>query len=453
MTRRAMPRRYHAAVTAPTRTELREWAAQLIPEQPLDVGDPDETRYVPLADAGRSEVDDLQAAIELSYRATTQLLTGPTGSGKTTELFRLRRDLRQCGYPASYIQITDYVSRSAPLDVTEFLIALAVGAHDAITGGSPDPARPGFGRRLGALLRRLNVELDIAGVTASVSAEGIEVGIAGQKVAVDLAAEIQSSRPFVDELRAKLSYHLKPLYDEVATFLAELTPDDADQLPVLIVDDLEKLRGTTDNDTDVQRSVEQLFVNHADKLKFASHHVVYTAPTYLQFVSPGKLPYDGRTMVPVPHVTARGGGTDPAAERNLDELREVVRRRIPVDRIFASSDDLDAVLRASGGHLRDILGILQRLTRLMLRLRTDLPLTRADVDEAIAEVARDYAALTRRQADFLTAVARGNGTVRPEDGDVQMMARMLAGQLLLAHRNGEDWYEVHPLARRALGLP
>jgi hypothetical protein len=25
--------------------------------------------------------------------------------------------------------------------------------------------------------------------------------------------------------------------------------------------------------------------------------------------------------------------------------------------------------------------------------------------------------------------------------------------MLLGHLNGQDWYEVHPLARRALGLP
>lgn len=438
-------------VTAPTRAELREWAANLQPEVPLDVGDPAETRYVQLAEAGRGEVDDLQATIELSYGATTQLLTGPSGSGKTTELYRLRRDLRALDYQATVVPITDYVSESSPLDVTELLIALAVGAHDAVTGGARD-AQPGFGARLGALLRRLHVDLDVAGVTAKVSADGIEIGAAGQKVGLNLAEEIKSSRPFVDELRQKLSYHLKPLYDEVATFLIELLPPAENAGAVLIVDGLEKLRGTSDEDVDVQRSVEALFVNHAAKLRFRSHHTVYTVPTNLQFLSPGVLPYDGRMFVPVPHVTARGGGTDPAAEQNLAELREVVARRIPVGRIFAGTGDLDAVLHASGGHLRDIFRILQRLMNLTLRLGLELPLPREQIDEAIALVARDFATPTREQAAFLTEVAAGDGKVQPDDGSVQLMARLLQSHMLLAHRNGEDWYEVHPLARRGLGL-
>jgi hypothetical protein len=33
------------------------------------------------------------------------------------------------------------------------------------------------------------------------------------------------------------------------------------------------------------------------------------------------------------------------------------------------------------------------------------------------------------------------------------MARLLQSHMLLGHLNGQDWYEVHPLARRALGLP
>lgn len=239
-------------MTLPTRTELREWSANLRPDQPLDVAKPvDAARYVRLADAGRGEVDDMQANIELAYHSTAQLLTGPSGSGKTTELNRLRRDLRQQGYEATIVPILDYVSESSPLDVTEFLIALAVGAHDALTPPGQESDRPGFVARLGALLRRLNIDLDIAGVTAKVSAEGIELGAVGSTVGLNLGDEIKSSRPFVDELRQKLSYHLKPLYDEVARFLVDLLPDHETAGAVLIVDGLEKLRGTSDDDLDV----------------------------------------------------------------------------------------------------------------------------------------------------------------------------------------------------------
>jgi hypothetical protein len=219
------------------------------------------------------------------------------------------------------------------------------------------------------------------------------------------------------------------------------------------VDGLEKLRGTTDDDGEVQRSIEALFVNHADKLRFGSHHLVYTVPTYLQFISPGALPFDSRLFVPVPHLRTRAGGSDPATTRNLKELRDVVRKRIPTNEIFADEAALDELLHASGGHLRDIFRILQRCVGLILRLRLELPLGTDRVQEAIGLVAPDFATMTKKQAEFLRGIMADGGIVQPDDGDVQLMARLLQSHMLLAHSNGENWYEVHPLAQRALHLP
>jgi hypothetical protein len=446
-------------MSLPSRAELREWTAALT-LGPLDVSDPAETRYVELADAGRGAVDDLQATIELSLEATTQLLTGPSGSGKTTELYRLRRDLQLAGYDATVFDITSYLNESSPVDVTEFLIALALGAHDAVGPDRSGGRRPGFVARLRGLLQRLNIDIEIAGVTATLSGDSVEIGALGSSVGINLSEELKSSRPFVDELRAKLSYHVKQLYDEVAAFLQELLPpepsDDADapdQGYVFIVDGLEKLRGAGANDPDVQKSIEALFVNHASKLKFASHHLVYTVPTYLQFTSPGALPYNARLFVPVPHLHVPGGSVDAAAAQNRVELRDVVARRIPVERVFESEAALDAVLDASGGHLRDLFLILQRLINLMLRLSLELPVGPADVEEAVRLVARDFAAMTEEQAAFLKTVAAGHGLVRPHADEVQLMARLVQSHMLLGHSGDEDWYEVHPLARRALGMP
>ncbi|GAB3161516.1 hypothetical protein GCM10027059_11880 [Myceligenerans halotolerans] len=436
----------------PTRDRLREWTANLEPDRPLDVSKPaDEKLYVELDEAGRGTVDRMQEQIELSLATTTQLLTGPSGSGKTTELYRLRRDLEQRGYEAAVVPITDYISQSSPLDITEFLIALAVGAHDALPEGRTKG--PGFTDRLTGLLKRLRIDLDIAGFKGAVSTEGVTAQALGQSITVKLGDEIRTSRPFVNELRSKLANNIKQLYDEVADFLVELQPDELGEGTVLIVDGLEKLRGTTDDDGEVQRSIEALFVNHADKLRFGSHHLVYTVPTYLQFISPGALPFDNRLFVPVPHVRTRTGGSDHITERNLAELRDVVRKRIPVDEIFADPTAVDELLLASGGHLRDIFRMLQRCVGLILRLRLELPLGTERVREAIDLVAPDFATMTKKQAEFLHDIMTDVGAVQPDDGDVQLMARLLQSHMLLAHRNGQNWYEVHPLAQRALRLP
>jgi len=443
-------------MSTPTRTELREWTANLA-LGPLDVANPKD-EYVD-SPASRSPISNASIAASagaIARSSSMPLLSGPSGAGKSTELYRLRRDLVAAGYDATIFDITQYVSESSPIDVTEFLIALALGAHDALVTTQSGPQGPSFLARLGTMLRRLNINLEIGGVTAALSHDAVEVGALGAKIGVDLGSELKSSAPFVDELRSKLSFHIPQLYEEVAAFLRELLPDlgsERDQGSVLIVDGLEKLRGTTANDLDVQKSVEALFVHHAGRLKFKSHHIVYTVPTYLQFTSPGALPYDARLFVPVPHVHPRGRRSDDTgAAENVAELREVVARRIPVDGIFGDAALLDTIIQASGGHLRDMFRILQRLINLMLRLSLELPVGPTHVDEAIQLVGRDFAGMTEEQAAFLREVAGGSGVVRPAASQVQLMARLVQSHMLLGHVNGADWYEVHPLARRALGL-
>ncbi|MGH3830849.1 MAG: hypothetical protein ACRDRS_10450 [Pseudonocardiaceae bacterium] len=439
-------------MTTPSRERLREWSRALT-LGPLDPADPEETRYVPLADAGRAAVDELMATIELAFDSTTQLLSGPSGSGKTTELSRLRGELERAGYHAAIFDIGSYVNESSPIDVTEFLIALALGAHDTLSGPEADP-RQGFAGRLRRLLDRLKIKVEVPGLSASVSRDGLEFETLGASVEVELQRELKSSEAVVTELRRKLTYHIGQLYEEVAAFLTTLLPvDDPGLGSVLIVDGLEKLRGTSENDLAVQESIQALFVAHAGKLKFRSHHMIYTVPTYLQFTSPGALPFDARVVpVPVPHVRPRPGQAADTVATTLAELREVVSRRLPVDEIFAGKQ-LDAIIQASGGHLRDLFTLLRQVVNLTLRRSLSPPLRDEHVEEAIGLVAHDFLVMTAEQEVFLRGVADGDGTVRPAESQVQLMARLLQSHMLLGHLNGQDWYQVHPLARRALGLP
>jgi hypothetical protein len=96
---------------------------------------------------------------------------------------------------------------------------------------------------------------------------------------------------------------------------------------------------------------------------------------------------------------------------------------------------------------------LRQVVNLMLRRSLTLPLRNEHVEEAISLVAHDFMKMTAEQKAFLLQVAAGDGTVDPQESEVQLMARLLQSHMLLGHLNGQDWYEVHPLARRALGLP
>jgi hypothetical protein len=434
---------------------LREWMASLTLD-PLDPTDPNEHRYVPLEESGKAAVDEIHAMIDLRLNPTAQLLSGPRGSGKTTELYRLKGALEQDGFTVVIIDILQLVNQAMPVDVADFLIAVALGTSEQFPPA--DPAKEGFGRRFLDFLQRLNVNIEAGPVSMSAGDGKLAASALGVSVDVDLKRSLQGSPPFVDELRQKLASRIYELRQEIAEFFQDLVGQNRIDNPdtrgvVVIVDSLEKLRGTLENDAEVQASVEALFVQHSDKLRFSTHHMVYTVPTYLLFTAPGALPYDGPVwQVPIPQLHNQQGEIDTNAKRTMAELMEVVTRRIPWERMLGEPKMLHRAIDASGGHLRDIFLVLQQVITAVYGRGLTLPISADHLEEVLNSVAHGFSSVTREQADFLRRVIRSNGTPEPADSEVQLMARLMDTHMILGHKNGHDWYEVHPLARRVLDL-
>ena len=269
----------------------------------------------------------------------------------------------------------------------------------------------------------------------------------GLSLDIDVRKEVRSSQPFVEQLRARLAFQLGELYDEVAQFCEELVAEDLERRPdsagvVLIVDSLEKLRNAP--------SVRDLFVRDSDKLHFRSHHVVYTVPPLLQFEAPGALPFDGTVRsVPVPHV--RGIDRAPFVA-GIAQMRDVVSRRIRWEQLLDHEELLRTVILASGGHLRDLFRILEEIIASAFGRGVDLPVQMSHVDDALTTVARDFSSITSENAKCLRRVHAEGGSVTFAAGEGDRLAGLLDTHMLLSHLNGDTWYEVHPLARRTLGL-
>jgi len=94
---------------------------------PTEALPPNDPRYVE-CNAVRGSVGLLNVladSIRLSDKRTCQLLSGHRGCGKTTELFRLRRLLRQdVSYAVVYCEATDYIDLADAVEYTEVLLAV-----------------------------------------------------------------------------------------------------------------------------------------------------------------------------------------------------------------------------------------------------------------------------------------------------------------------------------------
>src|SRR5882724_6872751 len=102
---------------------LPKWLSpRLVVDAPLEPGS---DLYEPLYDNNPDDpVSLIFRDIDFNEVQSLNFISGFRGSGKTTELFRLRKKLRNEGYFVAYANALDYLLPSEPVDVSDFLIVL-----------------------------------------------------------------------------------------------------------------------------------------------------------------------------------------------------------------------------------------------------------------------------------------------------------------------------------------
>jgi DNA polymerase III delta prime subunit len=429
--------------------EIRTWLSALTTE-PLPANDP---RYVEFFEPGTTAIDKIGVAIKFAEagKGSVNLFSGPRGSGKTTELLRFQKELEAFGFEAFVVDILDYINPSSPVDVTQFLLAFGLSFADEVSKKHPNVVETGgdFYGRFIKLVKRLNLSLNLGGVEVSASADGLSLVAAGQKVELDLKRELKGSEAFVSELRNRLSFHLGELRLEVAKFCAELASQISPNPVVFIIDSMEKFRGTTENDAEVQASVEALFVHHAEKLVFENLHVVYTVPPFLRIRHPSFAMHFGSVVrvVAAPKVRNADGTSVDAV--SFEKFRTMLNRRVPMGSLFADAASVDRLIVMSGGNLRDLVRLTKEAITISAARRIEAPLGPNIAELAIEALRREYT-FTAEDRDFLRKIhVQGH---RPEvtEDEVPRFARLLDTEVILGHLNGSEWFEVHPLALEAV---
>ncbi|WP_434391225.1 hypothetical protein [Melittangium boletus] len=415
-----------------------------VTDQPIEFTGSDAGRYVPLYEtpelAPHDPVKLLARPIQFALGQSVQLFSGFRGSGKSTELHRLRRALSAQGdYKVVLCDIEDYINLSQSVDIIDFLLAVAGAFGDALQkeGFLPnDPAREGYWERFAKLLTRTHISLP------DLSTSGIKVAL-------------KSDPSFRDTLQKRMSGHLGALVEDVRAYVTGCVKRVKDKHGpntevVLLLDSMEHIRGTSTNATAVQDSVVNLFTSHSDKLHFDHLHVVYTIPPYLKVLYPnlGTLYSPGGVQVlPAlkvrnnPKLRATAGEVFPPG---LELLERLVSARGDWRRLLGPErETLDRLSLLSGGHLRDFL----RLFSEIIRRADTLPVSPETVDAAIAQVRTEFLPIADADAKWLHLIATTHGVALPEIKQLHDLARYLDTHLALYYRNGDEWYDVHPLVR------
>ena len=380
-------------------------------------------------------MDRMATAIEWSGAESAQLLSGHRGTGKTTELQRLRRMLEDRGHIAVHIDMEDHLHLSSPVDVASFLLAATAAIEDALRKHCALPAVGGsIFERFSDWLQRTQ----------------LEVGQLSLRVpAAELKLNLKESPAFKDQLARAVTGHLGSLTQEVRQYLGalgrELRAARGDDIRVVVLlDSVEHIRGSVGAAAEVMGSVEQLFSAHADKLRLPGLHMVYTVPPWLQIRAPGVASgFDLLTQIPCVPVADRDGGPD---AEGVDGLRAFIAAREPEwAQVFGDAGGLDRLIAASGGYLRDLLRLVQ--VALLDARGGPLPLSAAAIDRAVAEVRRSYLPITAADAAFLWEVHQSHRLPLEALDQLPELARLFENMLVLTYYDGAEWYDVHPLVR------
>ena len=417
---------------------------QSLSDQSLD---PSDERYVPLYEelglADEDPVKLLSHAIEWTS-GSVQLLSGYRGTGKSTELKRLKARLEEPDYDylVFLCDVEDYLDLSTPIDVSDFLMVVAGMFGETVDEFLKDKDHGvdgSFWERIHDFLKQTNVE-DVE-LSAALGTNGASVGI---------KANLKSSPAFKQRLQEHMAGHLGALVYAVREFienrvklLRQLYPE---REIVLLLDSIEHIRGTLANAEDVYGSVERLFAGHSEKLHLPGLHVIYTVPTYLKIRYPNvDALYEpgGLIVLPAFKLFEQDENRTPVPA-NFDAMERVIRQRGAWCRLLGNDRSLlDRLIRNSGGHLRDLLHLLRQV---LLRAR-ELPVPERTVDAAISQMRSTFLPIPNSEASWLDEIADSYQVNLKKPEDLHYLSRFFDTHLVFCYRNGEEWYDVHPLVR------
>jgi hypothetical protein len=427
--------------------DFRKWLAQrLVVDQALEPGD---ELYEPLYDGVAGDpVSLLFDDIDLSEVESLNFLSGFRGSGKTSELFRLRKRLRGQGYFVAYANALDFLPPSEPIEISDFLLVLAGSFSDAIeTEFKTSLAHESFWQRFANFLTKTNVTIN--GFDTKASVPGTDIGL-------NIKTALKEVPSFRQQVREKMTSRIGELRREVHEFFEFgrqriRAATNSTRNPVFLFDQFEQLKDTIATEGKVAESVATLMANHRSDLKVPNFHMVLTVPPWLKF----KLP-DMTTKIRWFYNVKLWKNDDKRTRdtQGWKTMRRVVERRLTGDgiqRYFGTPNKrgefrgVEKLIDASGGHFRDLI----RLLRETVLRAASMPIDDDVVEAAISELRTSYLPVPLADAKWLHQIGNQRDCLLADRSleSVQRMTFFLDTHCALILKNGDEWYDVHPLIR------
>ncbi|WP_346293313.1 ATP-binding protein [Sphaerothrix gracilis] len=368
---------------------------------------------------------------------TTQLFTGHIGSGKSTELFRLKSGLETAGFHVVYFE-SDQDLEMGNIDITNIMLVIARRIAASLEAVQIQLRPSYFQNLLREISRILNTPIEVSDISVS-------MGIAS------ITARAKESNELLSKLQNFLEPRTKSIIDainqEIIVPGTERLKQQGKQGLAVIVDNLDRIDSTRKVGDRTQPAY--IFVDRGDQLKRLACHVVYTIPLALVFSNdqPRLLNRFGiglKVLPMVPVRTRQGELFEPGLvlmrqvilARAFPDLSESARLE-QITELFDHSATLDRLCDISGGHMRTLLRLLVGCLQ-----RQNPPLSRQTLETVIRDE-RDFLARIVEEPEWALLLRAVQQLSVQGDEDYNALLRNL---LVYEYRDEiGQWFNANPL--------
>ena len=383
-------------------------------------------------------VNELAQRIQLSKSTTCQLLAGHRGSGKTTELRRLQREL-ESGKEKYFAVFCEILNDIEPNDVDfpDVLISIIRQTARQLRERISIKLKPGYFKQ------RWDEAKDFLSREVDLNSLELDVGLA------KLSAAIKSSPNTRIEIRKLLEPRtnswIEAANDVLGQAVLELSKKNYSGL-VIIVDGLDKMT-LRPHPTVGCSTAEYLFAERHAQLTAFHCHVVYTMPIALAYSCRERNIANlyGYTASPVVPMTMIFDAAGKKNKTGFDKFTDLIRKRLNMAGVaerdvFESGGIRDKIIEYSGGQPRELITLIRDST-----IAGPLPITLLMVENVARKVRHAYARqLFQEHWTIIKQVKRDHKLRRTRENDLLYM-ELLDSRAILQYKNNGEWYGVNPL--------
>lgn len=409
--------------------------------RPLHTGQQD--LFVDL-DAVRGDsgiIRGMAGIIRLADLPTCQVLAGHRGSGKSTELWRLRQELERPegndkGFFVVQVQADDELDRN-DIDFPEILIALIRQVAEQLRDRAGIELTPGYFKDRWQHLQET--------LTSEINFEGVKLAAGMATLAATIKNSPEARKQVRDALEPDANNWLRAANDVLGAAIQQLIQKNYAGL-VVMVDDLDKMI-TRPRESAGCSTTEYLFIHRSAQLTAFKCHLIYTLPIELAYShnEPNiKRLYGGHLpVVPMIKIATKPPDQQPH-EAGMVAFREMVNARLKhvgalPDDLFESAEIQDELIQLTGGQPTELMSMIREAL-----VSTGLPIGREGVNRCRTETMRSYRRLLRKEHWPVIEEVRGTGEVVRTKDNEDAFRELLDSRTLLLYRNGDEWYDVNP---------